>query len=304
MSDRVCFIGSKQIGLRALQTMCATVPGSVSQIVTFDDSNDQRSCLMEFNEFADEKNIPLEVLDRPQELRKLLKEASPELCVVVGWYWILKPEVLAIPPAGFVGAHASLLPHHRGGAPLVWSIIKGEAESGITLFYFDEEMDTGDVIAKYSFPIEKNDTIVDAAAKAEAGLAELLAKFYPLLLQGEAPREPQPHGEATYCSQRRPEDGRIDWQQDSMTIHNFVRAQTRPYPGAFTTVGGGQRIHVWRVAPFPYDYTGPPGRVVQRGEDHVVVTCGQGALLVHEVEVNDWGPTAAPEVLQLGAQLR
>jgi methionyl-tRNA formyltransferase len=301
---KTCFIGSKQIGLRALQTMCATVPGSVSQIVTFDDSSDQRSCLTEFKEFAGEANVPLEVLGRPQQLKKLLEATSPKLCVVVGWYWILKPEVLAIPPAGFVGAHASLLPHHRGGAPLVWSIIKGEEQGGITLFYFDEGMDNGDIIARNRFPIEKDDTIADAAGKAEAGLAELLSEFYPLLLQGKAPRHPQPHAEATYCSQRRPEDGRIDWQQDSKTIYDFVRAQGRPYPGAFTTVGGGQRIHIWKVAPFPNDYTGPPGRVVQRGDDHVVVTCGQGALLVHEVEINDWGPTVAPEILQMGAQLR
>lgn len=303
MIERVCFIGSKEMGLRALQSMCEAVPGSLCQIVTLNDSSDKRSQFDKFEEFAKKNKIPCEVVKQPQQLGQLLEKLQPQLCVVVGWYWIIKPDVLKIPKFGFVGAHASLLPRYRGGAPLVWTLINGEREGGITLFYFDEQMDSGDVIAQYRFPILPLDDIADLLRKAEKGLAALLQENYPLLLRGRAPRSKQDLSQATYCSQRRPEDGIINWQQGHMAVFDFIRAQTRPYPGAFTSVKNGQRIYVWKATPFPHGYLGPPGRVVQSAEDHVVVTCGRGALRIYEVEVNDWGPVAAPEILQVGAQL-
>ncbi|MFH2056209.1 MAG: methionyl-tRNA formyltransferase [bacterium] len=303
MIERVTFIGSKEIGLRALQTMFEIAPRSVCQIITFDDSSDKRSRFREFEQFAAAHEIPFDVPRRPSQLDELLQRSRPDLCVVVGWYWILKPETLALAPAGFVGAHASKLPSYRGGAPLVWSVIKGEREGGITLFYFDEEMDNGDIIAQHRFQIEPLETISDLLVKAEAGLSVLLRENYPLLLKGTAPRLPQDKSLATYCAQRRPEDGRIDWKLASSQVHDFIRAQTHPYPGAYTILGGGQKIHIWKSEPFPHGYLGPPGRVVQQADDHVVVTCGEGAVKIFQVEVNDWGAVPAPEMLQVGAQL-
>lgn len=303
MIERVTFVGSKEIGLQALETMHEVSPGSIKQIVTLDDRYDDRSRYEQFQQFAAAQDVPCETVKRPAQLHDLLTQSQPQLCVVVGWYWIIKPKTLALASGGFVGAHASLLPSYRGGAPLVWSVINGEREAGITLFYFDSEMDNGDVIGQRRFTIEPLETISDLLAKAQSSLSELLHENYPLLLEGRAPRSPQEKALATYCAQRRPEDGRIDWRLSGNQVHDFIRAQTHPYPGAYTVMGTGQKIHVWKSEPFPHPYLGPPGRVVQQAEDHVVVTCGSGAVKLYNVEVNDWGEVPAPEMLQTGAQL-
>lgn len=173
-----------------------------------------------------------------------LRDWGADLAVVVGWYYLLPRRVRALFPLGAVGVHASLLPRYRGGAPLVWAIINGEHETGVSLFYLEDGVDEGDIVAQDPFPIERDDTIATVYERATRSSVRLVTEYIPKILDGSAPRAPQDHSLATMFPQRSPTDGLIDWSRSPDEIRNFIRAQTRPYPGAYTHIDG-KRVVIW-----------------------------------------------------------
>jgi len=170
----------------------------------------------------------------------------PDLLLVLGWYYIIPREVRESISLGCAGIHASLLPKYRGGAPIPWAIINGEATTGVTFFYMGDEIDNGDIIAQKSFAIEATDNCATVYEKATQASAQVLRDYLPQIAAGTAPRTPQDHSQATYFPLRKPEDGEIDWSWDTKRIRNFIRAQTRPYPGAFIYIGS-RKITFWDV---------------------------------------------------------
>jgi len=303
MLDKVTFIGSKRIGLKALETIYALAPDKLHAIVTIDDSQDVRCALKGFKDFSTAAGKTLIILNKPSELEPVIQDDPPDMCLVVGWYWLINKSLLEAVTNGFLGIHASMLPKYRGGAPLVWPIINGDKESGISLFYFDEGMDTGDVVCQKPFDIRNEDTIGDIIVKVESLTIELLKDNYYLLLDGSAPRVPQKHNEATYCSQRKPEDGRINWHSTNMEIHNAIRAQSHPYPGAFCFVGD-KKIYIWKSGVFQQVYYGIPGLVVEVSDGYVIVTCGKGAIYIYEVQLEGFPRESANRVLKYGDRLK
>jgi methionyl-tRNA formyltransferase len=301
--QRVVFVGSKALGASVLNTLYSIFPQSLAGVVTFDDTSDTRCALDQFREFERRTGKPLRVLQKGSELQSAIVEYQPDLCIVVGWYWVLKPELLKIVSHGWLGIHASLLPKNRGGAPLVWAILNGEIKTGLSLFYFDEGMDTGDIVAQKEVSIEFEDTIADVLAKTENQSIEIIRENYPLLLTGGAPRLPQDHSQATYVALRHPSDGRIDWSQPAPVLYNFIRAQTHPYPGAFCFLNE-KTIRIWSAKPFAYPYYGSPGQVVLIEKDHVVVTCGAGTgLCLYQVNVEGSEEQNASQILKFGQHL-
>lgn len=291
---KVIFVGSKQIGLMALQTLVDLIPLNIGRVITFDDSRDSRSVLPKFKDYCQATKLPLSIINKPSELAELVRFDSPYIVFVVGWYWIISSDVMKTVPGGFVGVHASLLPQYRGNAPLVWAILRGEKQTGVSLFYFDDGIDTGDIVGQIAFSIDKHETIADLLSKAETATFEVLSKFALPLVMGIAPRKKQLHEKATYVSLRRPEDGRIDWNLRAERLYDFIRAQTRPYPGAYTTLPDGKILRIWRASVFPYPFYGIPGLVGQRFDDGIVVSCGEGALVIREYTV-DSDPGMPPE---------
>lgn len=173
-----------------------------------------------------------------------LNRWQPDLLLVLGWYYIIPHEARESVPLGCAGIHASLLPKYRGGAPIPWAIINGEITTGVTLFYMGDGIDDGDIIAQKDFAIEDADNCVTAYEKATQSSIQILREYLPLIATGTAPRTPQDHSQATYFPLRKPEDGLIDWSWSAKRIHNFIRAQTRPYPGAFTYIQG-KKVVIW-----------------------------------------------------------
>lgn len=188
---------------------------------------------------------------------------QPDLLVVIGWYYMVPRAMRELAPRGCVGIHASLLPRYRGGAPLVWAIINGEREAGVSLFHLGDGVDDGDIVAQRAFPIGAADTIRDAVERATAASVELVEEFVPRLLDGTAPRLAQDQSLATSFPQRSPADGRIDWSWSAERIRDFIRAQTRPYPGAFTELGG-KRVTLWDADVLEVD-EGEPAREAPGG---------------------------------------
>jgi len=175
---------------------------------------------------------------------KHLERWRPDLLLVLGWYYMIPRRVREIALLGGVGIHASLLPKYRGWAPIPWAIINGETETGITLFYLDNGVDNGDMIAQARFSIEEDDNCATVYERATRASIKLLREYLPQLAASTAPRIPQDESQATYSPQRKPEDGLIDWSWSAKRIRDFIRAQTRPYPGAFTYIQD-KKVVIW-----------------------------------------------------------
>ena len=302
MADSILFIGSKHFGLECLKAVCRSASAAQVVVATLPEGNDERDIPHDFEAFCRERHLALHMLDQGKDLHKLVEELRPDLCVVVGWYRIIPERTLSIPSKGFVGIHASLLPKYRGGAPLVWAMINGEKETGATLFRFDAGMDSGDIIGQERFSIEANDTITEVVAKAETAGIAIMEKHVANLLDGSARPTKQRHEDATYCAQRKSADGRIDWSLDADCINDFIRAQTRPYPGAFFLDPKGCEVRIWRAAPFPSPCMGTPGQVM-RIDDDMVVCCGVGAISILEVQQEGGVPCPPETVIKQGDRL-
>lgn len=169
---------------------------------------------------------------------------QPALLLVLGWYYIIPREVREIASLGCAGIHASLLPKYRGGAPIPWAIINGETTTGVTFFYMSDGIDDGDIITQSRFAIGEDDTCTTIYEKATQASIKVLSECLPGIAVGIAPRIPQSHSQATYCPLRKPEDGLIDWSWSAKRIRDFIRAQTKPYPGAFTYIGN-KKVIIW-----------------------------------------------------------
>jgi methionyl-tRNA formyltransferase len=265
-----------------------------------------------FDELAQGRGVPLvEVTGRMSEPRyaEALRAWQPHFGLVVGWYYMIPAALRELFPLGVAGIHASLLPKYRGGAPLVWAIINGEAETGVSLFYFDGGVDTGDLIAQRRIGISADDTIGTVYDRATRASLDLVRECVPLVRAGVAPRVEQDHGAATTFPQRKPEDGLIDWGGlSARQAYDWVRAQTRPYPGAFARLRG-ERVTIWR-AELPGAGSSraaaarAPGaiEVARGGAGGFGVWCADGRLLnVLEVEAERGGAMGGAEFLRARA---
>ncbi len=230
------------------------------------------------------KHVPVYVTDKVNDEKSIgvIRSWEPDLIVVSGWYHIIKEMILAIPQKGVIGLHSSLLPNYRGGAPLVWQLINGEKRAGITLFYMEQGTDTGDIIAQREVPIEEDDDIGTLYKKVGEKGIELLRNYIPQIMANCAPRERQLDvAQYRIYPQRKKEEGRIDWTENARNIYNFVRAQTRPYPGAFSTYEG-YIVSIWKCRIVEIeDNNDPAGLIVNimeknEGKYPVVATGEQG----------------------------
>ncbi|MCR5688322.1 MAG: methionyl-tRNA formyltransferase [Lachnospiraceae bacterium] len=276
MYRRVLFIGSKALGLAVLKLMHELSPETLIGCVTIDDSDDGRSELEAIKGFCEDNSVPYEVLSGRCDITGPIDRFMPDLCFVVGWYHIIPENLLGKVSGGFIGIHDSLLPSHRGFAPVVWAMIAGEKETGFSVFSFDRGMDTGKIWYQEKVGISENDYVSDVLAKLEAKTEGFFRNHYRELTAGELrPKEQESEG-VSYGAMRTPDDGLIDWREDARTIRNFIRAQSQPYPGAFTFYRG-EKLTILRADVFPYPIQGSPGQIgmIDPDDGSVVVVCGK-----------------------------
>ena len=179
---------------------------------------------------------------RITDYSKIIEDFKLDVILVMGWYYMVPSKIRSLAKYGAWGIHASLLPKYAGGAPLVWAIIEGEKISGVTLFQLSDGVDDGDILAQSSFSINDTDTINDVYEKAIVESRKILQKC----LTGVSEITPyaQDKSKIQIYPQRSPKDGKIDWSWDSVKIKNFIRAQTKPYPGAWTVINN-KKIIIW-----------------------------------------------------------
>ena len=284
---RVVFLGSKAFGLSVLKASHGVSRKADWRIVHPLDRSDARSCLEYFIDFTRKNDLDLNIACSQSAANEIIRDYRPDVILVCGWYWLINSSILQIPHLGVLGIHNSLLPQYRGGSPLVWSIMNGDMNIGATVFKITEHTDAGPVLAQVKIHLGADETIADALRKIESQLLGIFPEKWSLFLRGEAHLIPQDANSATFCGQRIPDDGRINWREPAWSIHNFVRAQTKPYPGAFSYLDG-KKITIWKTIVDSRAYHGVPGQLLSRAHDHAIISCGQlTALKILEVTVDN-----------------
>jgi methionyl-tRNA formyltransferase len=177
-----------------------------------------------------------------------LQSVTPEVCFCGGWSQIIERRVLEIPDEGFLGFHSSHLPEGRGGAPVNWSLINGADQVWISLFYYEPGVDSGDVLTQGSVSVEKRDDIGTVFNELASEACRLVSTIRKDLESGSVDATPQSLQNATYRPRRQPQDGLINWDRDPKSQYDWVRAQTKPYPGAYTFYNG-KKVVVWDGKP-------------------------------------------------------
>jgi len=241
---------------------------------------------------ASERNIPVyqpENLKDPDFLKKI-NLLQPDLIVVVAFGRLLPGIMLNIPRIFSINLHPSLLPKYRGPAPVPWTIIKGESQTGVTVQKMKEKVDEGEIILQRKISINPEDTCGILNKKLSYLGSQTLIEAIKLIKQGKAKLKPQ-QGKASYAPKITKKMGKINWRASAWEIHNLVRG-LNPAPGAFTTFpreGKSCRIKIWKTAVlenFPYGEESQPGTVVKiQKETGFVVKTGGGALLIKEVQL-------------------
>lgn len=222
-----------------------------------------------------------------------------DLMLVVNWRYLIPSELYERPRLGAFVFHDSLLPAYRGFSPTVWAMINGEDHTGVTLFEMVEEVDAGDIVAQKQLRIEQDDTIATVTERVTATYLQVLEENIDALLENRAEKLPQAHDEATFTCKRLPEDNRIDWTQSTQDIYNLVRAVTKPYTGAYTTLNG-EKLIVWEAEMLPQsNYVGRvPGRVTSfRNGEGVTVLTGDGELRLITVQLEGKPVQPAEQVI-------
>jgi methionyl-tRNA formyltransferase len=230
------------------------------------------------------------------ETLNAIRKLEPELGFVVGWSQLVHDPFIALAREGVFGMHPTLLPRHRGRAPIPWAILSGLARTGVTLFEIvDSTADSGAIVGQVEVEIAPDETATSLFARLAHAHVQLVRELVPQLLSRSAPRSRQDPGRASSWPKRVPADGIIDWETRAPYLYDWVRAQTRPYPGAFTYFGD-DKVIVWGARPVELAAKAPAGTIVDVSADGPVVACGEGGLVLEEIQ------TEAGE-LAVGARL-
>jgi len=283
------FVGGTPRGFSLIQVLAKHGYNPEFCVILKEDDHENIKVSDEFLNFANSANIPASVKKKLSDVDyDLIQKSELDFIIVCGWRTLIKPFVNDYLKIGMIAAHDSLLPAYRGFAPLNWSIIHGEKETGVTLFIINEgETDSGDIVLQKKIDIldseyadEVYQKVIEATNVAYLEMIELYHKT------GKLDTYKQNEALATYTCKRTPDDGQINWNDSSISVFNLIRALAYPYSGAFffhdntkyvvrTTEIGPQNSKKFagRIA----------GRVIAIYEDGVEVLCGSGSVKIKKL---------------------
>ena len=307
---RIIFLGTAELSCASLQALAGDPQFQIAAVVTQPDRPKGRALKPQPSPVKSlALRLGLPVLQperaRDEEFIAGLSALQPDLIVVVAYGQILPPAILDLPRHGCLNVHPSLLPKYRGAAPIQWAIANGDTETGVTIMKMDAGLDTGDIIAMSSTPIQPEDdsaTLHDRLAQLGA---ELLAQTIPDYVAGKIQPVPQPAAGASYAAKIKKEDGRIDWNRPAREIWNRLRAFT-PWPGAFTFLRSAehqlgvnlpapksaesvlgapkpQLLKIWKAEVVEASDR-RPGEILSVDKTGMVVGCGGHALRILELQ--------------------
>ncbi len=235
-----------------------------------------------------------------EEFLEELKDYRPDIIVVVAYGQILPKEVLELPKYGCVNVHASLLPRLRGAAPIQRAIIEGDEETGVTIMQMSEGLDTGDMLAKESIKIGTMNYSMLHDALAEIG-ARLMVHTLDLIEEGKISPEPQDDSKSSYAKMVFKQEGKIDFTRQPEAVERLIRGFD-PWPGAFCEYED-MVMKLWKAQPLCENTGKEPGTIIEVSARGIKIACGDGALLVSEIQIPGKKRVAVPEYLK-GNQIK
>ena len=283
---KVCFMGTPEFGAVSLQALI-DAGHEVAAVFTQPDRPKGRGNKMLFSpvkEVAVRYGIPVYQPEKiSRESVEVLRELAPDVCVTAAFGQFLSETLLAIPKHGTINVHASLLPKHRGSAPINWSIINGDPVTGVTTMMTVRKMDAGDILLKSETEIGENETAGALTDRLARMGADLLIRTLSMISEGNCPRTPQNEDEMTYEPMLTKEIGKIDWSADAFKVHRLI-CGTSPWPGAFTTINSETvKIHASLIR---NDFTAEAGSIVSADRKNgLVIACGKGAIEITELQM-------------------
>jgi methionyl-tRNA formyltransferase len=301
---RIVFIGTGEIGVPVLRSLRDSPEHQLAGIVTQPDKPAGRAQRIEappVKAALAGSTLPIFQPPRIKEKESVaeIRSLAPDVIVVMAYGQILPRSVLEIPSVACLNLHASLLPRHRGAAPIQAAIVAGDRESGLTVMYMDEGLDTGDILLQSRLEIARGETgggLHDRLAQiAPDALHEALAQ----LQRGRAPRVPQDSSVATYAPKLGREDGCIDWMESAAVIERKIRAFD-PWPGAFVLLrseaGRERKLKIFSATVIDA-VNGAPGEVF-RSDGSITIAAKDGALSLGEVQLEGKLRMSAAEFLR------
>ena len=220
---------------------------------------------------------------KDEEVIDKIKEVNPDLIVVVAYGKILPKEIIDIPKYGIINVHSSLLPKYRGASPIHSAILNGDKESGVSIMYIEEGLDSGDVILKETCEITEDDTLGTLHDRLKELGAIGLEKALKLIEMGEVKAEKQDDSKATFVKPITKEQAKIDWNNTKEVIFNQIRG-LNPFPGAYTHNEKNENIKIYKSEKLEKEYAGENGTVVEMTKKGPVIKVANGALRLLEIK--------------------
>jgi methionyl-tRNA formyltransferase len=311
---RVAMFGYQTWGHRTLRALLAS-EHEVVLVVTHPKSDHAYEKIWSDSvaDLAEQHGVPVLLRNRPddQELLSRLKEADPDIIVANNWRTWLPPEIFDLPRHGTLNVHDSLLPAYAGFSPLIWALINGEKEVGVTAHMMDEDLDAGNIVLQRATPVGPKDTTTDLFHRTIDMIGPITVDALALIASGRTDWAKQDRGKASFFHKRSIEDSLINWDWPAEDIERLVRAQSDPYPNAFT-FHRGERIRVIKASVSKACYGGTPGRIFIREGDGVVIVAGADArtgrnrgLVIERVRTEDDTEYAATDFFRtMGGYLK
>lgn len=278
---KVVFMGTPEFAVPSLRAL-VQAGHEVAGVFTQPDKPKNRGMKLQptpVKEYALTENIPVY---QPNTLRdgqaaEILRQLSPELIVVAAYGKLLPAEVLDLPAMGCINVHSSLLPKYRGAAPINWAILNGEEETGVTIMYMAQGLDTGDMIAQRSTSIGLEEDAASLYSRLARLGAELLTETLERLAAGTAGRTAQDDAGSSYAPMLSKELSPMDWSRPARQLHDQVRGLI-PWPSATAEIDG---VHckVWASTLTGERTDKPAGSVVQADKRALKIACGDGQVL-------------------------
>ncbi len=284
---RILFIGTGDIGLPSLEWLLSTPKHEVVGVITQPDKPAGRKLVLTPPEVKVRALAAGLTVLQPPKIRYIVDELKlfqADVAVVVAYGQILPRTVLDVPRLACLNIHASLLPRHRGASPIQAVIREGDAETGVTIMFMDEGLDTGDILLMDAMPILPTDTGGVLHDKLALAAPASLERALDLIAAGHPPRTPQDNALTTHCGKLKREDGRLDWTRSAEALERLIRAYN-PWPGTSCLLPDGKPLKVHRATIIEGEACPLAGTIVSADPKvGLIISCGTGLLKLEEVQ--------------------
>lgn len=289
MNLRILLFGGTDLSLTVAERLVAIglPPAAVVHVgesfpISYSPEGVRNVRFADLKSWAEGHDIPNLAYQDAKRTAEFAESVGVNFGLVAGWYHMVPGPLRDRFRLGCAGLHASLLPRFRGGAPLSWALLAGETRTGVSLFELEDEVDAGPLYGQRSFAIGPRSRIGDLVAAAETASLALIEECLPAIAEGRLVSTPQT-GTPSYCLQRVPDDGWIDWSWSAEKIDRLIRAVGRPYAGAVTSLHS-TKVFVWSAEPIQDVLVyGMPGQITRLpGDSDPCVVTGEGVLAIRD----------------------